>query len=212
MEPDDPHAVERLRAAVLDDARSRAADIAAKAASEAEAILARAAQAAEQQRASALADARANAARRRDNLLATVPIVVERHRAARTEGILRAIHDTVRRRLATPPAAGRVGRLAALASEALRAMEGDDFTLRISPADRGLGDAVVPAILRELAPRLPRLTLHEDPSVAAGGVLVESADGRQVWDNRLNARFERLWPDLRRQIVGQFLLPDRGGA
>ena len=49
----------------------------------------------------------------------------------------------------------------------------------------------------------PRLEVQEDPSIEGGGVIVQDAGGRQVWDDRLSARLSRLWPDLRREIVAR---------
>ncbi|HEU5396435.1 MAG TPA: hypothetical protein VFV81_04655, partial [Verrucomicrobiae bacterium] len=40
-----------------------------------------------------------------------------------------------------------------------------------------------------------------EETVTGGGVIIESADGFQVWDNRLPSRLRRLWPELRRQIA-----------
>jgi vacuolar-type H+-ATPase subunit E/Vma4 len=39
--------------------------------------------------------------------------------------------------------------------------------------------------------------------MSGGGVIVHDAAGRQVWDNRLAPRLERLWPELRRQLAAQ---------
>jgi vacuolar-type H+-ATPase subunit E/Vma4 len=35
------------------------------------------------------------------------------------------------------------------------------------------------------------------------GVIVEDAEGRQMWDNRFLKRLERMWPELRRHIAVQ---------
>jgi vacuolar-type H+-ATPase subunit E/Vma4 len=41
----------------------------------------------------------------------------------------------------------------------------------------------------------------EDPGITDGGLVVQDAEGRRVWDNRLPQRLERMWPELRRQIA-----------
>jgi len=71
-------------------------------------------------------------------------------------------------------------------------MGGANLVVRLSPADRSA-----------VSERLGRFTLVDAPSLNDGGAIVLDADGRRVWDNRLLARLDRLWPELRRQIVVQ---------
>jgi hypothetical protein len=45
--------------------------------------------------------------------------------------------------------------------------------------------------------------LGEDPSAKKGEWILQDEEGRQIWELGLEARLERLWPELRRQIAAQ---------
>jgi len=85
---------------------------------------------------------------------------------------------------------------------AIQAMDGHQFVLRVRQVP-----VLCPAVedLLRRATNRPDLELRwvADPAVDEGGVVVESASGRQRWDNRLEARLARLWPELRRQVAGR---------
>jgi vacuolar-type H+-ATPase subunit E/Vma4 len=106
---------------------------------------------------------------------------------------------------------------AALATEAIEQMHGTAFIVKLSAADRA---AFGGGLAGEIAVRVGRslnLTISNDAALKESGPIIEDADGRQVWDNRLLARLERLWPGLRRQIAIQTALvaatkPTGGGA
>ena len=81
-------------------------------------------------------------------------------------------------------------------------MDGDAFVLKLSPADyarevAGLAEEIARRVYRASL----RLTLVENAWTNDRGVVIEDAAGRLAWDNRLLARLERLWPELRRQIA-----------
>ena len=104
-----------------------------------------------------------------------------------------------------------------LAAEAIRQMPGTDFVLKISAADHAAFGDKLAGEIRQRAGRSPlNLTLSADPAMTGGGVIVQSADGFQIWDNRLAVALERLWPELRRQIALQTSLVEKnaptGGA
>ncbi len=40
-----------------------------------------------------------------------------------------------------------------------------------------------------------------EPAKIAAGVVVRDADGRQLWDDDLLARLDRLWPAARREVA-----------
>jgi len=90
----------------------------------------------------------------------------------------------------------------ALAAEALKQMAGDAFVVKLSAADRAaLGDGLAADIARRVG-RLPSsITISKDATIGDGGPIIQDAEGRQVWDNRLSVRLERFWPELRRQIA-----------
>lgn len=206
-----------LREEILADARRQSDEIILRARQDAEALLAKAAAEAARLRQERLDQARAEAARRKELILATVPAEAGRLHAARVEELLESLHDEVRRRLSARDGFDYRESLAALAAEAIKQMHGNAFVVKLSAADRAaFGDELA----REVAVRVGRslnLTVSNDAALKGSGPIIEDAERRQVWDNRLLARLERLWPELRRQIAVQTALvaaskPAGGGA
>jgi vacuolar-type H+-ATPase subunit E/Vma4 len=181
-----------LTQAVLDDARRQADAIIAQAQQQGAAVLAKATAEADQARQERLKLARAEAARRTESIQASIAVEAGRLRAARVEALLQSLYDEARRRLVQRQGYAYREALVALVTEAARLMGGGALVVKLAPADRAA-----------VADRLGPFTLVEDPALTEGGVVVLDADGRRVWDNRLPARLERLWPELRRQIVTQ---------
>jgi vacuolar-type H+-ATPase subunit E/Vma4 len=197
---------EALRAEILAEAGRESEAILRAARQEAQAILDRAEEEGRRERQERLDQAQAAAARRRGLLAAAVAVETGRLRSARVERLLDSVREEARRRLAELVRGGAAYREAvlALAAEAVGRMAGASFVVKLSPADRsalgeGLGRAVA-----ERAGRGPlRVELREEAALAGGGVVVEDESGRQVWDERLPARLERLWPQLRRRLAAR---------
>ena len=88
-----------------------------------------------------------------------------------------------------------------LASEAISQMTGTAFVVRLSDAEKStFGDSLA----GEIAQRINRsvsVNVQYEPGMEGSGVVVEDSDARQLWDNRLLKRLERLWPELRQQIA-----------
>jgi vacuolar-type H+-ATPase subunit E/Vma4 len=181
-----------LTQAVLDDARRQADAIIAQAQQQGAAVLAKATAEADQVRQERLKLARAEAARRTESIQASIAVEAGRLRAARVEALLQSLYDEAQRRLVARQGYAYREALVALVTEAARQMGGGALVVNLAPADRAA-----------VADRLGQFTLVDDPALTEGGVVVLDADGRRVWDNRLPARLERLWPELRRQIVTQ---------
>jgi vacuolar-type H+-ATPase subunit E/Vma4 len=156
---------------------------------------------AEKEHQKAQADAKAEADRRRDLILATVPIEVARKLAARIESLLTAIRDEAAGRLASHQGVDYRGAVAALAAEAISHMQGDRFLLQVAEADRqALGGDFAEEVRRRLGREGVQVTQAPEPAKIAAGVVVRDVDGRQLWDNSLESRLERFWPLLRREI------------
>lgn len=182
---------------ILAEADHRGQEIVEQARQEAGALVTMAdteAQAARMQR---LEHARAEADRRVEAIRATVGVEAGRMRAAHVEALLDSLFREGRLRLAARQGLDDKTVLIALSAHAIERMDGDTFVLRVAP-----GAPVAVEDLRRATGRSSlALTLREDPSVAEGGLIIEDAEGRQVWDNRLPQRLVRLWPELRQQIV-----------
>jgi vacuolar-type H+-ATPase subunit E/Vma4 len=133
--------------------------------------------------------------------LATIPVETGRLRSARIEAILENIREEARRQLLTHDFDGHET-VVTLAAEAIRRMPGTYFVLKMSAADHAaFGDKLAGEISQRAGRSPLNLTVSADPVMAGDGVVIQSADGFQVWDNRLLARLDRLWPELRRQIA-----------
>lgn len=206
-----------LRDEILADARRQASRLTRKAEREAQALLDKATAESEEERRAKLAAARAKADHHRDMALATVPVEFGRMRSARVEQELSKLRDRVRRELDNGGTGNDEQTLANLAAEALARMEGDTFVLELSPQDLSARRGTLPAAAARRAGR-PDLavTVSTEPADITGGVIVRDPAGRQVWDNSLQARLDRMWPLLRSQIaeglgLNEFDTTDSGG-
>jgi len=191
-----------LQDEILDDARRRADETVGKARREAGAALAKARADAESERQAALKAAEAEARRRHDLVLAAIPIRVARRRAECVEAALEQVRDEARRRLEAREGFDHREGLTRLAAEALAAMEGNRFVLQVSDADRqALGDAWLDEVRRRVGRQGLELSMEQGDAAIRGGVILRDDEGRQVWDNRFEARLARLWPGLRCEIA-----------
>jgi len=199
----DQSSTEKLREEILADAGREAEKIVIRAKQEAEALLTSAAAEADRLRQERLDEANAEAAHQSEMILATVPVEIDRLSAARVEALLATIYEEAGERLLAREGFEYRETVIALATYAIRQMEGDAFVVKLSGADQAiLGDALA----EEIAGRVGRpvsITISNAPDISEGGVIVEDGEARQLWDNRLLKRLERLWPELRRQIAMQ---------
>jgi len=201
MATPNPNSPEVLSGEILAAAGREGDETLRRARQDAESLLATATAEADKIRLEILNAARAEAVRRSELTLATVPVEAGRLRTARIEAILENIHEAARRELSSR-CPERHETIVALAAEAIGRMPGTDFVLKLSAADHAaLGDKLAGEICRGSGRSSVKLAVSADPTVADGGVIVQDADGLRIWDNRLLSRLERLWPELRRQIA-----------
>jgi vacuolar-type H+-ATPase subunit E/Vma4 len=190
-----------LCAEILADAKRESEEILQRAKTEAEAILAAALAEAEKIRHERRKQAQVEAARRKELILATVAVETGRLRSARVETLLESVREEIRRRLLARNFDARKTSIA-LATKAVRRMPGNDFVLKISAADHAaFGDGLAGEIAQHVARSSLNLAISADATVTDGGVIIQTADGFQFWDNRLLTRLDRLWPELRTQIA-----------
>lgn len=192
MPADELSTPEILTQAIREDAQRQADAIIARARQQAAAMLAQAAAEAERTRQERLHVAQAEAARRTEAIQASISVAISRLRATRIEAILQSLYDAARQRLIARQGYDYEEALVTLVTQAAEQLGHTDLVVRLSPADRAA-----------FADQLGQFTLVEDPSITEGGAIVIDVDGRRDWDNRLLARLDRLWPELRRQIVVQ---------
>ncbi len=209
---------ELLRAEILAQARRASEGIGRRAQREAEALLAKAAGDAELLRQEIIQKARAEAARRTELILAAVPVETGRLRSARINALLQSVWEETLRQLVTREGFDYREALVALAAEAVSQMAGQDFVIKISPADQVVwGELLGAEISRRLGRATLQLSIVAEPAINAGGVMIQDEEGRQLWDNQFGVRLARLWPELRRKIAVQTSLvassnPAGGGA
>ncbi len=202
MEAPDHNSPDRLCSEILAEGQRSSEQVLRRAREDAAALLEQTSAAAERWRQDRLVQARAEAARRVELTLATVPVEARRRQAAEVEALLEHIHERARHDLAELPEATRREAVTALAAEAIRQMAGDEFVVKIAEGQpSAIGNGLAEEITRRLSPFAKRLTVLFDTSLSENGPVVQDPEGRQVWDNRLLARLERLWPELRRQIA-----------
>lgn len=202
MATPDHNSADVLREQILADARRESEAIIWRVRREAEELLAKARTEAARIRQERLAQAQAEANRRSELILATVPVEAGRLRAARVEMLLEAVRDKVRQQLLARDGLNYREVLIALAAEAASQMSGEVLVVRLSSADRmALGEGLAGEITRRVGRSPLGITVSEDTAITGGGLIIGDAAGRQVWDNRLATRLERLWPELRRQIA-----------
>lgn len=189
-----------LCAEILAEAQRKSDEILCRANAEAESILASAKVEAEKIRGVKREQAQTEAARQKEMILATVAVEVGRLRAARVEELLESAYKEIHQRLLARDFDAHET-IVKLASEALGRIRGSDFILKISTADH---TALEDSLAREIAQHVGRsplnLVISADTTVS-DGVILQTADGFQIWDNQLSSRLDRLWPELRRQIA-----------
>jgi len=202
-----------LREEILADARRQAERTVRRAEREAEDALQEARKEADADRASRRDAARREAERRRNLVLAAIPVEEARMRAQRTEEVLEAIRDEARLRLAERGPSGAGGEeyrrtLVRLAAEAVSNMAGERFVLELGAEDlKAVGNGLADDVRKAVGRQGLRIAVAPEPADIETGVLVRDADGRQVVDNSLAARLERLWPALR-LAIGARLVSD----
>lgn len=188
--------------AILREATSRAEEIILRAKAQAAELIAQAESDAENTRREERAAAEAEAACRREGILAAVPIEASREHGSRVALLAQTIFEQARQKLVARQDYDYRASLVALAAEALSFMPGDAFVIRLSPRDRAaLGKGLATEIADRACLRPENISLEDDPAITDGGLVVQDAEGRRVWDNRLPQRLERMWPELRRQIA-----------
>ncbi len=197
----DQNSQDALCTEILSEARQEAEQLLAHARQEANALMTQAMAEAERLRQERLAAARFEAGRRRELMLATIPIELGRERSAAIEALLQSIFKQAQQQLAGLEFDYRAT-LITLASEAIRHMTGDTFIVKLPAAERiALEDGLAEAIANRVRRSPLSITILHDPTLIDGALLVQDAQGRQSCDERLQARLQRMWPELRREIA-----------
>ena len=208
----DQNSTEVLREEILAAARREGEEIVSRARQDAEVFLTSAVAEADRIRQEQLDQARAEAARQSELILATVTVETGRLRAARVEALLESVYEEACQRLVAREGFEYLETVIGLASHAISQMAGVGFVVKLSEADQTiLGDGLA----EEIAHRVGRpvgIAISYEPGITEGGVIIEDTEARQMWDNRLVKRLERLWPELRRQVAVEATFVPKTGS
>ena len=186
---------------ILEDARRKAERNHERAGREARKILDAALADADRLTAGVLDAARRRAERLTKAAGATVGQEVRRDLLAAQENELAKLFDQALERLERRKGYDYPATLAALAAEAIRAMDTGHVVLGFAEGVHPLATGEWLAEVRRRAGRDVAIDVSEEPEPIRGGVVVRSADGRLLVDNSFAARLARLRPDLRRQVA-----------
>ena len=208
----DQNSTEVLREEILAAAQREGEEIVSRARQDAEVFLTSAVGEAERIRQERLDQARAEATRQSELILATVTVETGRLRAARVEALLESVYEESCQRLVAREGFEYLETVIGLASHAISQMAGDGFVVKLSEADQTiLGDGLAEKIAHRVG-RPVSITISYEPGITESGVIVEDTEARQVWDNRLVKRLERLWPELRRQVAVEATFVPKTGS
>lgn len=140
--------------------------------------------------------------RRKDRMLASLPIEIERLRASRIETLLQSIHNEIHEQLLARKGFDYLKTLITSAAYAIDRMAGTDFSVTLSAADfTAFGANLAESICQHTQKKGLQIQVISDPALPEAGLFIRDREGRQEWDNRLTARLERLWPELRQQLA-----------
>ncbi len=189
---------------ILEKARSTAAAIISKAESEAQQVGAR-----------ILGEATEKGVVAKKRVLSSVSLEVRRIRLKAREEVVSAVMDAVRGDVEKSRKREDYPRvLAALAAEALRVLEGDEFVVYADRRDLALLESAVFPLVRELMKKEGRVVKGiEGKALAgstAGGVQVGVPGGNVIFDNTVEARMYRYREEIRAIIFeGVFSSEDK---
>jgi vacuolar-type H+-ATPase subunit E/Vma4 len=206
------NSAENLNAEILAEARRKAKEIVSRARKDAEILLTGATAESDQVRQKLLEQARTEADRQSSLIMATVPVETGRQLLARVETLLESIHDEACQRLLAREGFEYRETVIALASDAICKMAGVEFVVRLSGTDQTIADDGLAEDIAHRTGKSVSITISHEEDIKGDGVIIEDAEARQVWDNRLLKRLERLWPELRRQIAVQAAFVPQKGA
>ena len=192
--------MEGLREAVLTDARAQAHSIVQEALAEAERIGLQTDEEMDVRHKAITADAELAARREAREIVAEADAELQRQRLEFTETLIAGVLDAVRGRLREIASDGSIGPqiLHDLAIEGAEAVSSDAVTLFVRDDDRArMNDAALESIAQATG---KRVSLADESVDVIGGVVVQSADGRERYDNSLDSRMERRLPETRALI------------
>jgi len=200
-----------LEQEIMSDAQKRVERTIKRAQAQADAVRQAAREEAEAHREAIMEKARVRAEEEARSIQARTEQELEKDQLRAIQDVLGHIRDEAWRRIERLPGEEQYGGvLVRLALRAIENMRGDKFQILLSEDDRARWGARLPgqiadAVKRERG-REVEVELSDEKLDARGGLVVRSADGRQLADQTFPRRLERLWDQLRVELAG--MLPD----
>ena len=196
-----------LREEILADARLQAERLLRRARRDAKTLMEKAEAELDGWRNEQLEQARAEATRREELTRAGIPLERGRMRANRIEALLQEFYEDLRKSCANREGLDIRETVIALSAEAIRGMDGQSFVIEVPACDQ---EMLGPDWLDEVSRKVESPNLELEASYAEErsdiGPVVRDAAGRQAWDNRLVARLDRQWPNLRCEVAESLAL------
>ena len=192
-----------LRNEILDDAGKRASTTCKRAERDAKKIAQEANKKADALIEEALDRASVEAEREAKRVSASVPLEQTRRLLSAQDRAIGDIVSAAERDLVELDGPARVELIARLLAQSAAAMAEENIVVQVAERDRGLADEAFAAAQSLLADRgrSARFELHPDPAAVTGGVIARTPDGRKLVDNSVEARRERLGPELRVRLA-----------
>ncbi len=194
--------VDKICEQIKGDGAKEVDSILAKARSTASAIIAKAEDEARKVGERILLDATEKGTTAKKRVLSSVSLEVRRIRLKAREEVVNAVMDAARADVEKSRKRDDYPRvLAALAAEALRVLEGEEFVVYADRRDLALLESAVFSQVRELMKREGRAVKRIEgkalPEATAGGVRVGVPGGNVIFDNTFEARMYRYREEIR---------------
>ena len=194
---------DKLQGEILEDAKTKAERLIARAKNDADAVILNAQKEAEEKHRQRIQDAQQEAQSQTKTILAGIQMEISRRWLAKREQCIdnvlgKALEDACR---ATPDQ--RRQALMALAREAIRAIGNQPCKVTVSQQDQ---DIATPQWLADLAGETlggqepPQYTVTADQTMD-GGIRLQTVDGRRTFDNSFQLRLSRMKDQLRLLLV-----------
>ncbi|MEO2241849.1 MAG: V-type ATP synthase subunit E family protein [Euryarchaeota archaeon] len=191
--------LKELEERILEEAKREAEEIVKEAEEEAEKILEKAKREAEERRREILDRARREAETRKRREIAQARLEARQLKLQAKEECIEEALERARRRIRELSEEGSRRYLEFLeraAVEAARAISTDKVILRVNERDREAMEELLPDVRVEVDKEVEL----GDPVDILGGVIAESEDGSEVFDNSVEARMRRMRSELVRRV------------
>ncbi len=191
--------LEELEKKIIEEAEREAKEIIEEAEEEAEKILDKAKREAEEKRREILEQARREAETRKRREIAQAKLEVRQLRLKVKEECIEEAMERAKeeiRKMAEDGSRRYLEFLERAAIEAARALSSDKVILRVNERDQKAMEELIPDVRVEVDKEIEL----GDPVDILGGVIAESEDGSEVFDNSVEARLKRMRSELVRRI------------